>query len=550
MEGLGFAKTTHRTFHDTPYILTISGDNESLGIEVEHADNGRRWRSKFAARFIEEITQRTGNAKKFDIFVRMLLSALAQESDAVYLDVLTARDLEMLRRHANPQGPPATSVAGQSDKRYLILTYRAEFDKVHYPLPLPLDERSEEETLRSVVARLKTELSEAQQTIAHMGEGSLPSVARNDDRVAKLQRQCSEMNDALQTARRESEQLRSELRTRAPGGDAVEANKLKGELTRVKAELKLLKEDGRQREVALKRELEFAARELKTSQQKVERLQAQIRKQEEEDRRVAGPRRPVSRPHSADRSRPASRSPSAERSRPPSARLAPRPGGSRPTSASRPAQPESRPASRASSVASSRERTPSPSSFLGRGRTGPPPADVLRGDARPWQRSDSPGAARRHDRNMASPTATLSPYRQPLSLAPSGRRTASPAQQRDRTPSPGSRAASAASVAPPRQMLSLRERTTPSPLDAGIGGMKPTASRYSGRQPEEPLQPGSLFGLAANLGLGPGALSSGGSMGGYGIAGKGAAAGDGACDIDARLQALQSFLKQTKNVPG
>eukprot|EP00439_Symbiodinium_sp_Y106_P010847 s6661_g1.t1 len=92
----------------------------------------------------EEITRRTGNAKKFDVFVRMLLSALAQESDSVYLDVLTARDLEMLRRHANPEAPPAAPATMQPDKRYMILTYRAEFDKVHYPLPLALDERSEE----------------------------------------------------------------------------------------------------------------------------------------------------------------------------------------------------------------------------------------------------------------------------------------------------------------------------------------------------------------------------------------------------------------------
>merc|ERR1719210_1431430 len=126
MEALGFSKTVRRTFHDTPYVVSVTGDSESLKIEVEHAEDGKRWRAKFAASFIEEITQRTGNAKKFDIFVRMMLSALAQESDSVYLDVLTARDLEMLRRHANPQGPPTTtSAAAQSDKRYLILTYCA-----------------------------------------------------------------------------------------------------------------------------------------------------------------------------------------------------------------------------------------------------------------------------------------------------------------------------------------------------------------------------------------------------------------------------------------
>jgi len=165
MEALGFSKKARRDFHGIPYVIAVSGDNESLSIEVEHEEDGRRWRSKFAARFIEEVTQRTGNAKKFDVFVQMLLSALVQESGAVYLDVLTARDLEMLRRHANPQGPPTTSAVGQSDKRYLILTYRAEFDKVHYPLPLPLDERSEEETLRGMVGRLRAELEEAHRMI-------------------------------------------------------------------------------------------------------------------------------------------------------------------------------------------------------------------------------------------------------------------------------------------------------------------------------------------------------------------------------------------------
>ncbi len=38
---------------------------------------------------IEDITAKTGNFKKFPVFVRMLLSALKQASDSVFVDLLT-----------------------------------------------------------------------------------------------------------------------------------------------------------------------------------------------------------------------------------------------------------------------------------------------------------------------------------------------------------------------------------------------------------------------------------------------------------------------------
>lgn len=42
---------------------------------------------------IEEITQKTGNYKKFGVFVKMLLTALARDSDSVFIDLLTNSDL-------------------------------------------------------------------------------------------------------------------------------------------------------------------------------------------------------------------------------------------------------------------------------------------------------------------------------------------------------------------------------------------------------------------------------------------------------------------------
>lgn len=42
---------------------------------------------------IEELTRKTGNYKRFPIFVNMLLSAMAHRSDAVFVDLLTTSDL-------------------------------------------------------------------------------------------------------------------------------------------------------------------------------------------------------------------------------------------------------------------------------------------------------------------------------------------------------------------------------------------------------------------------------------------------------------------------
>lgn len=513
VEAIGFAKSERRRFNDAEYVLSLVGDTESLSIEVEHAEDGRRWRSRFAASFVEEITRRTGNAKKFDVFCRMLLSALAQESDSVYLDVLTARDLEMLRRHANPQGPPTTNpAAAQSDKRYVILTYRAEFDKVHYPLPLPLDERSEEDVLRTMVTRLKSELSQAQDTIAKLQGPHL--VEPDNEQLLALQKQNKQLSEGMQAIQKEAEQLRAELRLRVTSQGHQnharddEVLRLRNELTRTKAEVKSLKNELQQRELAQKRTREKEAAELRAERQKADRLQSQLKKVEEEKRSLAARIR-------GDRSRPASRTPSAERARPPS----------RPPS--RPPPRPVRPTSRGSSVASSRERTPSPSSFL-RGR----PADGR--DSRPApprqeaRRSFKSGSPGRNDARSYSPGSTLSPYRRPA--GPGSR-------SRERTPSPQSLRRGPSSNGASKvtgSAFTLRERSGATP---GLSA-KPVSTRYGGgtavAPPEVPdsHQPGSLFGLAANLGLG----------------GVPAAPDAEACDIDARLQALQSFLKQTKNI--
>lgn len=124
---------------------------------------------------VEDITAKTGSFKRFAVFARMLLSAVRRESDSVCVDLLSPADLELLRsKRAGgtasttqlQQGPAAAGQAGAgpaatSTRRYLILTYAAEFDRVHYPLPLALEEHPDPQRLKATICQLRTQLAAA-----------------------------------------------------------------------------------------------------------------------------------------------------------------------------------------------------------------------------------------------------------------------------------------------------------------------------------------------------------------------------------------------------
>jgi hypothetical protein len=94
----------------------------------------------------------------------MLLSAVKQQSDSVFVDLLTYQDLELLKsKKARAQGqqpPPPPRALQANNKRYLILTYAAEFDRVHYPLPLLYEASPDPEHLKRVIRQLRAQLEQ------------------------------------------------------------------------------------------------------------------------------------------------------------------------------------------------------------------------------------------------------------------------------------------------------------------------------------------------------------------------------------------------------
>eukprot|EP00079_Xenopus_tropicalis_P017233 XP_004917020.1 PREDICTED: coiled-coil domain-containing protein 61 isoform X1 [Xenopus tropicalis] len=177
MEDTEFAEA-RCVFRGLEHVVRVRVTGDRLEVEVEDAVTTEQWRGEFDAQFIEDLTHKTGNFKQFSIFCNMLHSALTQSSESVTLDLLTYADLELLRHRkvggASRQAPPPKSSA-LSSKRYLILIYSVEFDRIHYPLPLPYVGKPDPVYLRQVIRELKEELAALR---VSAGEGSRESEVR------------------------------------------------------------------------------------------------------------------------------------------------------------------------------------------------------------------------------------------------------------------------------------------------------------------------------------------------------------------------------------
>ncbi|XP_020835479.1 centrosomal protein CCDC61 isoform X1 [Phascolarctos cinereus] len=149
------------TFRGVEHVVRLAVNGEVLELEVEDRMTTDQWRGEFDAAFIEDLTHKTGNFKQFSIFCSMLESALMQSSESVTLDLLTYTDLEALRnRKVGPRpGPSAPRSAQLNSKRYLILIYSVEFDRIHYPLPLPYQGKPDPVVLQGIIRSLKEELA-------------------------------------------------------------------------------------------------------------------------------------------------------------------------------------------------------------------------------------------------------------------------------------------------------------------------------------------------------------------------------------------------------
>ena len=164
--------------HDIDYIVSVkvflAGDEgnplstDSFMLEVEQRSNGMVWRKVFDPVYIEDLTKKTGHQKKYHIFCRMVKNALSSPSDQLFIDILNKRDIDFWQSRLGKKGSPNVSMNSSASsnyteeqlnsKRFLILTEQNEFERVHYPLPLALQEVMEPERMIQTIERMRTEL--------------------------------------------------------------------------------------------------------------------------------------------------------------------------------------------------------------------------------------------------------------------------------------------------------------------------------------------------------------------------------------------------------
>lgn len=106
----------------TNYEINLGTTSSILTLDIEQEGTNDKWSADFTSQCksqslhsrspsfpthsltdvilitdVEEITHKAGNFKKFETFVMMLTSAFSRESDAVYVDLLTYNDLEIMK---------------------------------------------------------------------------------------------------------------------------------------------------------------------------------------------------------------------------------------------------------------------------------------------------------------------------------------------------------------------------------------------------------------------------------------------------------------------
>ncbi|KAM5237419.1 centrosomal protein CCDC61 isoform 2-T2 [Ctenodactylus gundi] len=232
-------------FRGVEHVVRVVVSGQVLELEVEDRMTADQWRGEFDASFIEDLTHKTGNFKQFNIFCNMLESALTQSSESVTLDLLTYTDLETLRNRklGGRPGNLAPRSAQLNSKRYLILIYSVEFDRIHYPLPLPYQGKPDPVVLQGIIRSLKEELGRLR------GLGGQDTRDTRDTEIWHLREQVSR----LASEKRELEAQLDRSQEEALAGRAArqEAEQLRGLVRSL--ELELRKERGLEHRTAGRR---------------------------------------------------------------------------------------------------------------------------------------------------------------------------------------------------------------------------------------------------------------------------------------------------------
>jgi len=124
-------------------IFEFGGERHEVHLSVQigsiriRVRNGEKsWANTFQSHYIEQLTEKTGAFKNFNLFTSILANAISNPGmNGFTLELLTPFDLEALR--CKDKYPSGRQNLG--DRRYLLLVQTDGFNRIHYPLSLPVE---------------------------------------------------------------------------------------------------------------------------------------------------------------------------------------------------------------------------------------------------------------------------------------------------------------------------------------------------------------------------------------------------------------------------
>ena len=137
------------TFNDITYLIYIKATPTDLSITLETLNQTNYWHGNWEANEIEEISIKAKSHKTYQVFTKMLKSALTQDSRIVKLELLSYSDLQDLKKVnelsltenkykiQDPTSEESLRVDPSKVKtKYLIIKYNTEFEVTQFPLRL------------------------------------------------------------------------------------------------------------------------------------------------------------------------------------------------------------------------------------------------------------------------------------------------------------------------------------------------------------------------------------------------------------------------------
>jgi coiled-coil domain-containing protein 61 len=204
------------TFNDVVHRVQLHVESSVLLIKVEDELTTECWHGSFTAQYVEELTQKAGNYKQFKVFIDMLTKALTSTTTSLELHWLTSSDLQQL--YAQRQSTfQLNSTPSNNDRRYLIVTYTAEFDRVHFPLPLTSTGAPDVALLTLKLRDLNARLEAASETMYRPSASREPTEHQPSEaeveQQQRLHAQLASYRDQTAELRAENQRIQAQVTT-------------------------------------------------------------------------------------------------------------------------------------------------------------------------------------------------------------------------------------------------------------------------------------------------------------------------------------------------